>query len=130
MHKFNNLIYVIMSLNFQYRIANCTYFSDGNYISFDLCIRQKGVDRFYPCTFRFTSSNSLRSALSRQNFYVTIERHAHFVNSQALRNLELNSDLTFEFEDGYTGPQIHVYDWCKAMSEFAKKTGVYYRIAH
>lgn len=119
-----------MSLNFQYRVNSVAYYTDGNYISFDLFITQKGVQRHYPCCFRFTSANSLRAALSRQNFAATVERNGHFVNSQALRNLELTSDLTFEFEDGYTGPSIHVYDFCKAFQEYHKKTGVYYTIAY
>lgn len=118
-----------MSLNFQYRIGDAFYYSDGNYISFDLFIIQKGVQRHFPCTFRFTSANSLRAALSRQNFGTTIERNAHFVNSQPLRNLELNSDLTFEFEDGYTGPSIHVYDFCKAFQERFKLKGCYYFVS-
>lgn len=117
-----------MSLNFQYRIENPLYYSDGNYMYFFLEIFSKGVKRLYPCCFRFTSANSLRAALSRQNFAATVERNGHFVNSQALRNLELTSDLTFEFEDGYTGPSIHVYDFCKAFQEYHKKTGVYFTI--
>lgn len=115
-----------MSLNFSYRVDNPTYIHDGNYITFDLTIIQKGVKRMYPCSFRFTSSNSLRSAFSRVNFGTTVQRNSCFAHSQALRNMELNSDLTFEFEDGYTGPQIHVYDFCKAFDEYNRKTGVYY----
>ncbi len=119
-----------MSLNFQYRVGSVAYFTDGNYISFDLFIIHRGVQRHFPCCFRFTSANSLRAAFSRQNFATTVERNGHFANSDVLRKLELNSDLTMEFEDGYTGPSIHVYDFCKALQEYHKRTGHYYFVAY
>lgn len=118
-----------MSLNFEYRIGGVSYYSDGNYLYIDLFIRHHGVQRYYPCTFRFTSANSLRAALSRQNFVNTVERNANFADSPVLRKMELNSDLTLEFEDGFTGPSMHVYDFCKAFKEYHNRKGSYYFVA-
>lgn len=118
-----------MSLNFKYRVSNVYYYEDGNFISFDLSIIEKGVKRDYPCTFKFTSTRTLRAAFSKQNFGTTVNRNACFVDSSPLRAMELGSDLCQEFEMCYTGPDIHVYDFCKAFREFARVKGIFYHRA-
>ncbi len=107
------------SLNFPIRI-NAPYFDeDSSYFSFELETIHNGRWVHYPCTFKVPCGTAgLRSAFHRRWFLTTIERNACFFNSPVLRRMEEHSELTTEFEHLYTGPTLHVYDFCKAMVDY------------
>lgn len=107
------------SLNFPFRIVAPYFNSDESYISFELETWRNGRKYTYPCTFKVPYGTSgLRSAFHRRWFLTTIERNACFFNSPVLRRMEEHSELTAEFDHLYTGPTLHVYDFCKAMEVY------------
>lgn len=110
------------SLKFPYRIFDVEYYKEFSYISFKLGYTCKGMWKVYNCTFRIPrGSAAARSAFNWKYLWNTIERNACFVNSQVLRDMELHSDMSYEFEQLYTGFPIHVYDFCKLILEYANK---------